>query len=317
MHNYYLNWSGSHLILRPALTVFTYDDVRIISYLITLILMFLLAILLAQNTNIWVAFTFIISMGAIRAPIYAVNIWQSMAPLIGMVASIIFLKLKPQHYGRIILFAVCGVAETFFDFPMPPIVTFLLPAFTMLLYDHFKSKKSSLSTFLNTIVCGAVWAAGVVLTWVIKWVIGFVADASVTNALISRIVGYGGTDALDFGPLLKMEINELFGLHKMIIIELSAVLFIFICAIYTVINYKFINKGDGWFYLCLLGLFLIPYVWYFFTRYHTFVHYDFVYRAQVVSVWILLAIPALIISKPTKKKRGVSEVEMNSEELML
>lgn len=305
---YLQSWIGSHVILRPMLTVFTHDDVRMINFTIHLLLIVLMAVFLTKKTNLWIALAFAASMAAIRAPFYTLNYWQLTPQTIGMLSSLFFLKFEFKRFGRIILFVFCGVAEAFFDFPLPPIVPFLMPMFTMLLFDYFHEKNNSLKTLWQTGISGIVWGASLLSTWALKWVIGFALIGANTKVeenlnfveqLLSKFTNWSGnTFQVTYLSLMKTLINQLFGFHKFGVLVFCAVIFAIAGLAYVFRNKAFIRKNNGWFYVCLFGLFVIPYVWYAFTINHTFVHSFYVFRAQVVSVWIVLTIPAILVSKP-------------------
>ncbi|MDR1741852.1 MAG: hypothetical protein LBR38_08465 [Synergistaceae bacterium] len=61
--------------------------------------------------------------------------------------------------------------------------------------------------------------------------------------------------------------------------------------------------------LCLLALFIAPYVWYFLTAEHAFIHAYFTFRCQVSSVWLFLILPNLVRASPLDGEGKIHKIK--------
>lgn len=126
--------------------------------------------------------------------------------------------------------------------------------------------------------------------WSSKWVIAdLITGSNVIEEAITQLVyrtglGKSGTEAGQFTYSYVLSLN--FGTNKIHIL-ISSLAALFGSIIGLVKNPKTLRQN-----IVLLIISLSPFVWYFFTQNHAYIHYRFTYRniaVLVFSMWMIAA----------------------------
>lgn len=223
-------------------------------------------------------------------------------------------------------FLVVGMLTAYFDFLTAETLTFTVP-FTVYYIVVWKSEqnksrkdhhKTDLLLLLRT---GCAWCAGYAgmffLKWLLAWVtLGKEAIATATDSALERIAGdvtltadvtgQKATFLQRLGGIWQRNVGCLYwgsqDMKPVTVIIITAVIVIVLGTFWYMTRKTKMNYDKAG-VLCLVAL--IPYVRFLFLSNHAYIHYFFTYRAQMVSVMILLYLvyKTTILSEIKKGKK--------------
>lgn len=277
-------WHGYLLYLRPMLTVFPYEVIRIINAILLyggfLYLLFLTLKKLGGKLTI-----------ALLAGFVAIDfffIWKSMQFSsifhIAIFSSIYLLLHHKKIQNQYLLFFIIGGLTAFFDLLTAPLITLGLPLIVLTYLN-----KSNVKT---VIVHCISWGIGYLLLWLSKWVLVelLFAPGAIQTALktiSSRTVSEPDPN-FSYMQTLKLNIFQLIGYHKSnkIFVLVSAIISSIFLVRYFSFNKKKLQNIVPW---IIIGV--MPYVWYVVAANHSYLHVWYTYRIQFISVvsFIILA----------------------------
>lgn len=284
-------WHGSMIILRPLLTVLSFQQIIILNYIIINILFIALFVLLLKKSK-KLALLFVISMLIIAFPIVAISPFYSWTFYIMLIASIIAILIEKKGDSALYkLFFITGMVTCFFDFLTTEIITLFVPMLLVLFLrkereEKFDFKKAFKFVFISSLL----WGISYVAMFAAKWLLASIvlqtnAMEFVTDNLKLRING------ADAGiPLKQMYLEVIplnfYTLYPICNIKRTAkrikllIGFALICLL--LIDWKNIKKKK--FSLLMLLIAIIPYLRYIALVNHSLRHYFFTYREQIITI---------------------------------
>jgi hypothetical protein len=268
-------WHGYLVVLRPLLLLFSYSQVR---FLLFLALLTSFGYLLYQTTlhKSW-AHVAALLIAAIYVDFFYLgqSIQFSQVFLIGIGASLWYLKKKDHLQDLTALFFITGALTSFFDLLTAPLVTL---GFLLIVTTDPNHKKP---TLLN--ICW--WVLGYSLLWVSKWVLVelIFAPGAMSDALghvLNRTVHEADPNFSHLQAVL-LNIRQLIGYARSnkfgaLFIAGAAGLFFFR---YRKLDTRSLQRASTWAMIAAL-----PYGWYLVAANHSYLHVWFTYRAQFLSV---------------------------------
>lgn len=298
-------WHGYLIILKPLLLFFNIEQIRIISTVLIITLSIYLLWIIYKKIDKKTAILF---LGAILFCEIFVLGWELQGQLniyIALIFSIVLLRNNKTGKKKNIykLFFAIGSITNFFDFLTIPIITYAIP---LMLYFKMESKehKRTIKEIVELILkSGIAWVIGYALTWVVKWII--VDCIYDRNIIIKSIMQaqYRGLD-LKFGYIQTI-VNNLMGLG---IIPMAVLIYLIAFNIFMIsINViKKINNINNVFYIIVS---LIPFVWYFVVREHSYQHAIFTYRTLYITIIanILMISENLLSKNETKTTTSIDK----------
>ncbi len=289
-------WHGSISIVRPLLMIFNIEQIYIIMYVIIVALIVVLSILIKKHFGWSIILCFIIS--AIMTSIWYVplSLEFTWTILIMLMASIICVsKLNDTSFNYSIFFFIVGNVTAYFDFLTTETLTLLLPMSLIVLHNHIKENIQKLKLELKKyIIFGVSWLAGYGLTWIAKWSLAsIILNKNVFSNAINQASYRAASDVDNMSGVsvrLGAEIRNLSCLFPFSLLKENAFPFAIIFILVVMIIIYLIRKEKCVVNSLLLIIALIPYIRYFVLSNHSYMHYFFTFRAQLVTIFCLSAI---------------------------
>lgn len=297
MKEYPRYWHGYLVVLRPLLCVGNYLQIR---YFNMFFLMTLLAVVftkLKESLNWGTAIVFMISICVTNFIIVPWSLQFSPVYYVMLTAMALMMQYY-QSKKRLInfwiqFFFIIGMLINFFDFLSAPLLTLGIPLCLLLLLDMYdKTEEKIWEQILRVFKLSIAWVCGYASSWIAKWTIATVALHK--NVLLD---GFEEANYRCFGEdytiveALSKNIRNLAIPHitefmdKWYGIVLIVVFWIFIVGMIVAWH----HKGKIKTLLPLLLLSLYPYVWIVLLKEHSYQHWIFVYRIQMITVFCLLS----------------------------
>lgn len=334
---YFRYWHGSMVVLRPLFMLFSIEGIR------TVLGLLLFGLILLLLGRLWIhgqketAIILFLGMAAVHIWMCAccieyITTWLLLEVLLLRLESrerksgfMVGNREEEHHYYR--LFAVSGMLTCFVDFLTTETLTITVPLLLLCLMHY---KRGSLGKWkaelLFMIKSMAVWGMAYVGMFLAKWALSVMllgrhafgeawGDAALRisgnvtddNTNLGRILGFG--EQL-LGTLWR-NLHALFGFRSDVtnrtVYLVSGVVLAVLFAFWYLFRKKTCDKR-------ILGMLIIlgavPYVRFLILRNHSYLHFFFTYRSQMVTVAAIAAIiwvsvkPWGEIPKKHKKKRG-------------
>ena len=163
--DYFRYWHGYTLIVRPALSVLPYNDLRGHLFNISALLFGILIWRLARDFGVAAA-------GAIAAPfivLNAIGFWVVVTKAVTwflLMGGSLAVSRRVTAEPPLILFFILGAFTAFFDFFTTPALIFALPAFIHFLY--WRRDQDFDDPWRRLVALGVFWGAGYVGLWAAK-----------------------------------------------------------------------------------------------------------------------------------------------------
>lgn len=296
-------WHGSMSIIRPLLTFLNLNQIYILNAIILLIGTIILVSIFIKYKLKELIVAYI--LGLIMCTVLVVHFcleyyWTFLIMTIVSILSIILYKKEKKLN---ILFMITGIITCYFDFLSTEIITILVPVLIILTIGYKENKiKNFKSGFKFLVISILFWSIGYVGMWISKWILASIilkinALDYVINDMLFRINGTGNSEITILEgatnlPLRAIDknIRTIFPIQFLINQKiLSLIIFCIVIAEIIFVRKKEIKKL--WFSGLLLIISMIPYIRYFLLASHSFTHYYFTFRAQIVTIiGIVLAI---------------------------
>ena len=286
-------WHGSAVILKPLLLIFSLKQIYIFNAaLMAVLLLILLWQLFKLRAYACIAgiIAGMISISAWFVPASLEYTWCFLLMLLFSTTVVSMLKKEKDRYMGY-AFLVFGMLTSYLDFLTTEIITLLVPLLITVWYN--KRIKKAVTDIARTAGYAAAWLAGYISMWVLKWILAALIlqrnvwpditaqirlriDGNVTNVSKQGLVSFIKNALIrNIKCLFPFE----YGIIGMIAGFSVIALFIFI----AVKNHKAgIDKK-----LCMLYIItaFLPYVRFALLHNHSYIHYFFTYRVQLVTVF--------------------------------
>lgn len=309
---YFRYWHGSMVLLRPLFVFTGIEGTRIFLGTLLFLLTAWVAICLWKQKAKALSVCYLLGNVVIQTWMCGLCIEYITTFLVmnavSLLSILFFTRRKSTKllYERLYrLLAAAGVCTCFVDFLTTETVTVTLPLLLLLVLRYEKQELEEWKTEIIRLVKGGIaWGCGYAFMFVLKWllsalVLGWDAFGSALASAGERINGttYLGNTNLDeeasvmqrfFGALFHNQ-GMLFPFRKDLtmgtaMICFLGVIFVCFCIVYLFRTRNFSGKMIG--LCCILGA--VPYLRYSVLENHSYMHYFFTYRAQLVTVVALL-----------------------------
>lgn len=295
MHPSYARyWHGYCVFLRPLLTVFSLYQIRYGMMLLFFILFGTTAILIANRIDVpsAIAFTAANAMAFLLVVATSLQFFPTfLISYLAIIAELLFAdRVRKNH---LVFFLVVGMMTSFIDLLTTPLLTLGLPLIVYLLADD---ETTGAAGRLRSVVSNsALWGIGYGAMWASKWLIGslILRKNVLKNASEAMAFRLKGNEDYAGGLLVDRIYAVLINAKTMFLAEdkRAAVVLVLVLIILIAVavwrRTKDVQKR--WQALAVLAVGVFPYVWYFVLSNHSLIHTFFTFRAQVVSVFALLA----------------------------
>lgn len=241
------------------------------------------------------------------------------------VASLVLMhkKIQDDSIKVQLTFIVIGVLTAFFDFLTAETLTFTIPftIYYIMVYNKKLAENDKRKSWLVLLCNGMAWLGGYAGMFLLKWILsaltlGRTAWDSAFASVAERIGGEVSLTANAAGEAANMaeRIQGIFTRNlgclywggsdmqvKSVVVITAIVITVFAVFWYLARKEKFRMPGGG----VLVAVALIPHVRFLLISNHSYIHYFFTYRAQMVTVLIILYLiyTTTFLSNPIKRKK--------------
>jgi len=304
MHGSYARyWHGYSIYMRPLLVFFSLYDIRYLFMVVYFLLFGLSAILIAKKIDLFSAFAFVLAIAMSYMVVVATSLQFVPMFLISFIAIILLLSVPAFSEQKVVaFFLVIGMVTNYFDFLTVPIISLGLPLIVLaLMKDRTSSFQEAVALVLPQTFS---WFAGYGMTWASKWLLGSIVlkkniFQQAATAIVFRTMGSNdmpashliarlGAIKRNIGTMLRLDeasvfTAEFYQNHLFLICGIAFIIFIILVA------FQKNTKQNRWGIICLVCIACYPFVWYFVLSNHSLIHHFFTFRAQVVSIFAIIA----------------------------
>ena len=290
-------WHGEMIFLRPLLMFLDIRGIRWMNTVVMTVLLIWLGTLLIKKEQKLLFGAFIIafiSVGGVIAPLCLEYI-STFIIMLGVSIAALLIEEKGDE-KLLSIFLMAGMLACFFDFLTAETITLTMPLVMVLCIRQRKGElkdfKSGLSLYIKA---GALWAGAYALMWLSKWSISTLvlktntfkaaleqaevrAVGDVANSLAAQ---YIGAVFRNIALLVPFNFGKTYGEVALLMLGAAFVVF---CLLFL---YKK-KRQETWFIHLMMLIGLVPYIRYIVLSNHAYLHYFFTYRAQIVTVMVLL-----------------------------
>lgn len=301
-------WHGSMVLLRPMYIFADIVQIRIIIGIIILILTLIFEILLFRNGLKTFGICYIISLLAMSAWMSAICIEYAMPFLILSVELVAFevaINRGANKEMALLMTLLCSAIVTaFMDFLTTETITFTV-VYCLFIISKAKSNelKELKEEFRFFIQSGVVWTIGYSAMYALKWLISIVVlgkDSFMESIqMVALRINGAATLGNEQGAMvvsnwerisgaLWRNIGCIFPFRDELSLRGTLVAFAICAFIVFSLWYVFRNEKNHNICICLLWVSLIPYIRFLMINNHSYIHFFFTYRAQLVVVVAVL-----------------------------
>jgi MFS family permease len=278
-------WHGSSSLCRILLLFMTYQQIKWLLYIISSLFLLVFAVKLVNSVG-WIK-SLPLFIALLLANFFVTQFSMQFFPVlaIALIGGIWMCRNGTKALNRIMLFLfVIGMFTAYFDLLTTPLLTLGIPLVVYLILQE-KVQKPTWRIFKSLFALYLVWLIGFAFAWVFKWVlVAIFADFSAINAF--ETVKWRTSIAHDFTRWDAIVRN--FNLIPLVWIN-TVLTFLFLL---TLFNF---NKKKIPLSIAFLVIGLSPYVWFFVLSNHSYHHWWFTYRAQVISMCCVMLFFASLI----------------------
>ncbi|WP_019228676.1 hypothetical protein [Sedimentibacter sp. B4] len=286
-------WHGSIIFIKILLMFLDIRGIRLLGAIVITGLIVGLSWLLYKNHHKILLLSFVIGMVFVGVWVVPFSIEYTSTFIIMMIFLIAIMLSEEKTIEQLFpAFFLIGSITCFFDFLTTETLTFTVPILFLLCLSF---EKGELTDFkkgcILTLKSGVLWVLGYGIMWLSKWgisslVLGRNTFIEAFEQAELRMIGEatgGGVQQL-LGALFR----NIALLFPMQFGKTYRQVFLLFIGIWFVLSCLWIFYGGKikkqWFLKLLLLIGLIPYVRYVVLSNHSYLHYFFTYRAQLVSV---------------------------------
>lgn len=291
-------WHGSAGILRILLIFMDLGQIYIFNAIALIILLTILIILLIRKKAISLIISLIVSLIMIYCIVIPFCLEYTWTFFIMVITSIFATMWKDKSEKLNVLFFITGMLTCFFDFLSTEIITVAVPILIVLVLQakekKITTKKEALMLMIKLFF---LWGIAYVAMWFAKWIIASIvlktnAFKYVKTYAKRRINGKvrGVKDNKLWWEAIKRNVLALYPLNlqknvsKLIIIPISI-------AVLEMVLIKKRKHKELWLSGTIILIGLLPYIRYIVLRNHSYNHYFFTFRSQIITIMaIILAI---------------------------
>ncbi|MBR2547295.1 MAG: hypothetical protein IKF07_03785 [Eubacterium sp.] len=300
-------WHGSMVYIRPLLMFMSIDGIRkAIGSLIILLQLLVVIMLLKMGKKTWLICYILAFIATAPWMLFTCLEYSSVFLVLpGAVLVILYLISKGEEDKAALLFGAAGVITCFVDFLTTETLTFTIPMLFLLLYLIEEKKLSSVSSGIKVVVINGIWwAAGYITSFLTKFVLIYIVcgreeliESFKAGMLrVSGQVHMGNTnlapEATDLDRLAGAIWHNLspfffvkYDHMTMVGAVFPALLIISVAFVIVFLFHKDINIEH---IIPVMILAVLPYIRFLVLSNHAYMHFFFTYRAEMVTVMVLL-----------------------------
>lgn len=308
--NYGRYWHGYLAVLKPLLSIFTYEQLRAFNAVWVAALGLTVAALMWRRALRRYILPFVVTVLLFDPVATAMNMFYTQVYAVTMLACIAILSgwnwLRAREGRLLLLFTLTGCLTSYLDLLTCPLVSFGIPC-ALCLCLAATDRKSGLKLALTALFC---WGIGYGGMWAGKWLLSALLGGEgigLLDTLRLRSSAMGAPDPLGAVALIVKRL-----LVQLRVPMLGAALLLALVLAVLFLRRSPLEKLKSLEWLPWAAVCLLPFFWIAFTQNHSYIHRWFVYRLLAVCVFGGLCMLARLAEKPSAPRVGAGE-EMAAE----
>ena len=287
-------WHGYLVVLRPLLLATDWSGIRVVNCICFAVLLCCLCIVLRRCGSRRLFWCFLASAAAVNIGLVPLSMQFSSVFYIAFSAMIYLLIYKDRMratHRMLPFFMVTGGLTAFFDLLTTPLVTLCLPLIVYLSEVRTAGRRAALFG-----AC-AGWGAGYALMWAGKWLLagwltGFdIAGDALQQVMVRTSTEYDGFD-MSLAGIGSFALRQAAARPWLAVAALAVAVAFAAFTLWCRRTHRQRFRDNSW----LLIVAAMPVAWCLLVRNHSVIHYWFVWRVFVVTIFALLLFFVSVLS---------------------
>ena len=306
--NYGRYWHGYLAVLKPLLSLFTYEQLRVVNAVWVALLGLIVAALMWRRGLRRYILPFVVTVLLFDPVATAMNMFYTQVYAVTMLACIAILSgwnwLRARTGRLLLLFTLTGCLTSYLDLLTCPLVSFGIPC-VLCLCLAAPDWKDGLKLVLTALIC---WGIGYGGMWAGKWVLAALLggeNIGLLETLRLRSSAAGASNPLGaIGVIVKRLLVHL----RVPMLALALLLALVLAVLF--LRRSPLEKLKSLAWLPWAAVCLLPFVWIAFAQNHSYIHRWFVYRLLAICVFGGLCLLARLTEKRGAAPRVGTGAEM-------
>ena len=306
--NYGRYWHGYLAVLKPLLSLFTYEQLRVVNAVWVALLGLIVAALMWRRGLRRYILPFVVTVLLFDPVATAMNMFYTQVYAVTMLACIAILSgwnwLRAREGRLLLLFTLTGCLTCYLDLLTCPLVSFGIPC-ALCLCLAAPDWKDGLKLVLTALIC---WGIGYGGMWAGKWVLAALLggeNIGLLEALRLRSSAAGASNPLGANAVI---VKRLLVHLRVPMLALALLLALVLAVLF--LRRSPLEKLKSLAWLPWAAVCLLPFVWIAFAQNHSYIHRWFVYRLLAICVFGGLCLLARLTEKRGAAPRVGTGAEM-------
>lgn len=270
-------WHGYLVLLKPLLTIFTYQDLIYLNIILQSAMMALLLYMLRRRGLAYMQIPFLLLWAVGMQVVVMLSLDYAVCFYIYMISALLLLRFPKlrERYG--LFFMAVGMLTAYMDLLTWPLSTLMVPLMIFL-----QSENDSWNRMKKIVSCSGAWGVGYIVQWASKWLTAtlFLEDNVLADAVESLLFrsALEGEKTLTWGHVVMKNLSVFCNTPCLLLGGAAAMLT-------GVLLYKY-RGGMQWGKMIpSLVIGISPFLWYLVTRNHAYEHYWMTWRNLSITVF--------------------------------
>lgn len=286
-------WHGYLSLLRPALLIFSYQVIEILSSITFAVLVIGCTYLMCQKISKVAGILFLLSFVVMNS-FYTARSINEVTCFVIMLCSNLYILCRYKKIKHMpLVFLVIGSITNYLDLLTLPLLTFAMPVTIYFLLKE-KEEMAVKKSLVEYIKLGIAWGIGYGLTWFAKWIlVDVICNRNIIEIAFKQILyrtsGKEGDMVFSYADVLGKNI-EFLGNQPIYMTGCVALALIITGMIKDKKQFPK-NKIKVEQLVIYIVTMVLPFAWYFALKNHSAIHARFTHRLLLISIftfWMLL-----------------------------
>lgn len=306
--NYGRYWHGYLAVLKPLLSLFTYEQLRVVNAVwVALLGLIVVALMWRRGLRRYIL-PFVVTVLLFDPVATAMNMFYTQVYAVTMLACIAILSgwnwLRARTGRLLLLFTLTGCLTSYLDLLTCPLVSFGVPCVFCLCLAA-PDWKDGLKLVLTALIC---WGIGYGGMWAGKWVLAALLGGENIGLLETLRLRSSAAGASNPLGAIAVIVKRLLVHLRVPMLALALLLALVLAVLF--LRRSPLEKLKSLAWLPWAAVCLLPFVWIAFTQNHSYIHRWFVYRLLAICVFGGLCLLARLTEKRGAAPRVGTGAEM-------
>ena len=306
--NYGRYWHGYLAVLKPLLSLFTYEQLRVVNAVWVALLGLIVAALMWRRGLRRYILPFVVTVLLFDPVATAMNMFYTQVYAVTMLACIAILSgwnwLRAREGRLLLLFTLTGCLTSYLDLLTCPLVSFGIPC-VLCLCLAAPDWKDGLKLVLTALIC---WGIGYGGMWAGKWVLAALLGGENIGLLETLRLRSSAAGASNPLGAIAVIVKRLLVHLRVPMLALALLLALVLAVLF--LRRSPLEKLKSLAWLPWAAVCLLPFVWIAFAQNHSYIHRWFVYRLLAICVFGGLCLLARLTEKRGAAPRVGTGAEM-------